>query len=63
MTKKQYSKICTLYKVGISSELCVSMIISLHSAGAHSESAKWIDSFYHDIVIPTNLLIKTEIVR
>ena len=54
MTKKQYSKICTLYKEGISAEICVGMILELNKGGAHpSSTSTWINSFYMEVVLPT----------
>ena len=53
MTKKQYSKICTLYKEGISAEICVGMILELNKGGVHpSSTSTWINSFYMEVVLP-----------
>jgi len=53
MTKKQYSKICALYKDGVSSELCIGMIIACHETTRIQESVKWIEKFYMEVVLPT----------
>lgn len=58
MNSKQFKKITSLYTEGISSTICVNLILN-YPAKNSQETAEAIDGFYREVVFPDVLILRS----